>query len=40
MEKNEIFNAGSSFTNFEILEYYRMEPRFNGVCSRNNFIKK
>ena len=22
--------------NFEISEYYKNEPRFNGVCSRNN----
>ena len=23
-------------TNFEIQKYYQIEPRFNGVCSRNN----
>ena len=27
-------------TNFEILKYYKNEPRFNGVFSRNNFPKK
>ena len=27
-------------TNFEIQEYYQNEPRFNGVCSRNNLPKK
>ena len=26
-------------TNFEISEYYKNEPRFNGVYSRNNFPK-
>ena len=27
-------------TNFEIQKYYRNEPRFNGVFSRNNLPKK
>ena len=27
-------------TNFKIQKYYRMEPRFNGVYSRNNLHKK
>ena len=27
-------------TNFEIQKYYRNEPRFNGVFSRNNLFKK
>ena len=27
-------------TNIEINEYYINEPRFNGVCSRNNLPKK
>ena len=27
-------------TNFEIQEYYKNEPRFNGVFSRNNLPKK
>ena len=26
--------------NFEIQKYYQNEPRFNGVCSRNNLSKK
>ena len=29
-----------SLTNFEIQKYYKNEPRFNGVFSRNNFFKK
>ena len=27
-------------TNFEIQKYYKNEPRFNGVFSRNNLTKK
>ena len=27
-------------TNFEIQKYYKNEPRFNGVFSRNNSFKK
>ena len=27
-------------TNFEIQKYYKTEPRFNGVFSRNNLPKK
>ena len=27
-------------TNIEIIEYYRNEPRFNGIYSRNNLPKK
>ena len=27
-------------TNFEIKEYYKNEPRFNGVFSRDNLTKK
>ena len=27
-------------TNFEIQKYYQNEPRFNGVCCRNNLPKK
>ena len=27
-------------TNFEIQKYYKNEPRFNGVFSRNNLSKK
>ena len=26
-------------TNFEIQKYYQNEPKFNGVCSRNNLSK-
>ena len=26
-------------TNFEIIEYYENEPRFNGIYSRNNLPK-
>ena len=32
-----------SFTNFEIIDYFKNEPRFNGLYSRNNLpetIKK
>ena len=27
-------------TNLDISEYYKNEPRFNGVCSRNNLPNK
>ena len=27
-------------TNFEIQRYYQNEPKFNGVFSRNNLLKK
>ena len=27
-------------TNFELEKYYKTEPRFNGVYSRNNLPKK
>ena len=29
-----------SLTDFEIQEYYQNEPKFNGVCPRNNLPKK
>ena len=29
-----------SLTNFEIQKYYKNEPGFNGVFSRNNLSKK
>ena len=29
-----------ALTNFEIQKYYKNEPRFNGVFSRNNLSKK
>ena len=28
-----------ALTNFEIQNYYQMEPKFNGVYSRNNLPK-
>ena len=28
-----------TLTNFEIQKYYQIEPKFNGVYSRNNFLK-
>ena len=28
-----------SLPNFEIQKYYQNEPKFNGVCSRNNLPK-
>ena len=28
-----------SLTNFEIQKYYKQEPKFNGVSSRNNLPK-
>ena len=34
-----IFNATSPFNKFEIRKYYRKEPKFNGVYSRNNLAK-
>ena len=29
-----------TLTNFEIQKYYKHEPRFNGVFSRNNLPRK
>ena len=26
-------------TNFKIQKYYKKEPKFNGICSRNNLPK-
>ena len=40
LENNGIFNAASPLTNLEIQKYYKNEPRFNGVFSRNNLPKK
>ena len=40
LENNGIFNAASPLTNLEIQKYYKNEPRFNGVLSRNNLPKK
>ena len=28
------------FTNFKIQKYYQNQPRFNGVCCRDNLPKK
>ena len=27
------------WTNFQIEEYYQNEPKFDGICSRNNLTK-
>ena len=40
MEIKWIFNAAYPLRNFEIQKYYQNESRFNGVCSRNNLLKK
>ena len=29
-----------SLSNFEIQQYYQIEPKFNGVYSRDNLLKK
>ena len=42
IKKKALILGSSSFnplTNFEIEEYYENEPRFNGVCSRDNLPK-
>ena len=40
LEQVKIFNASPDpLTNFEIQKYYKNEPKFNGVYSRNNFSK-
>ena len=39
MEKNGPLIPPRSLTNFEIQKYYQNEPRFNGVCSRDNLPK-
>ena len=39
LEQVRVFNAASSFSNFEIQKYYQNEPEFNGVYSRNNLSK-
>ena len=39
MEIKWIFNAASSFRNFEIQEYYQNEPRFNRSYFRDNLSK-
>ena len=40
MEKNEIFNAASSFNKFWDKEYYQNEPKFNCIYSINNLPEK
>ena len=39
LEQDKIFNASSSFGNFEIKKYYQNKPKFNGVYLRNNSPK-
>ena len=40
MENNEILMSSHPLTNFEIQKYYKNEPTFNSVFSRNNLPKK
>ena len=37
--KKKALMPAHPLTNFEIQEYYKNEPRFNGVCSRDNLPK-
>ena len=39
IKKNECLMLPHPLTNFEIQKYYRNEPRFNGVYSRDNLSK-
>ena len=39
LEQARIFQAVSSFNNFELATYYQNEPKFNGASSRNNLSK-
>ena len=39
-KKTGFWMPPNAFTNFEIQKYYQIEPRFNGVFSRNNLPKK
>ena len=39
MEIKWIFNAASSFRNFEIQKYYQNEPRFSRSYFRDNLSK-
>ena len=34
-----VFNAASSFTNFEIQKFYQNQTTFNGVYTRDNLAK-
>ena len=38
LELARIFNAPHPLTNFQ-RQKYQNEPKFNGVCSRNNLLK-
>ena len=38
--KKKLLTPFHPLTNFEIIEYFKDEPRFNGVYSRNNLPKK
>ena len=38
-KQNEFLIPPHPLTNFEIQKYYQNEPRFNGVCSRDNLQK-
>ena len=40
LEKMEFLMQPHPLTNFEIKEYYKNEPRSNGVFSRDNLTKK
>ena len=40
LENNGIFNTDSSFNKFWKQKYYKNEPRFNDVFSRNSLPKK
>ena len=40
IETKWIFNAASSFSKLGNTEVLQNEPRFNGVYSRNNCLKK
>ena len=39
LEQARIFNLAYPLTNFEIKKYYQIEPKFNGIYSRNNLPK-
>ena len=38
-EQNGFLILPHPLTNFEMQKYYENEPRFNGVCSRDNLPK-
>ena len=40
LKNNGIFNTASSFNKFWKQKYYKNEPRFNDVFSRNSLPKK